>query len=47
MVTARGPGVVIAVYRRSVGVWLDSGWHVHERWNERDDLIEELRRCLK
>ncbi len=46
VVTARGPGVVIAVYRRSVGVWLDSGWHVHESWNERD-LIEELRRCPK
>jgi hypothetical protein len=27
----RGPGTVIAVYRRSVGVFLDSGFFTHER----------------
>jgi hypothetical protein len=30
--TWRGPGVVIAVYRRCVGVFTDSGWHVHLRY---------------
>lgn len=31
IVTWRGAGVIVAVYKSCFGVWLDSGYHVHER----------------